>query len=56
MCSILQKMCDFTGYICKFFFWGGGTADGGTVFKVVCYKSEDRWFDSRLCHCNFLLT
>jgi hypothetical protein len=27
-----------------------GTADGGTVVKVLCYKSEGRWFDSRWCH------
>jgi hypothetical protein len=25
------------------------TADGGTVVKVLCYKSEDRWFVST-CH------
>jgi hypothetical protein len=23
-----------------------GTADGGTVVKVLYYKSEGRWFDS----------
>jgi hypothetical protein len=23
-----------------------GTADGGTVVKVLRYKSEGRWFDS----------
>jgi hypothetical protein len=23
-----------------------GTADGGTVVKVLSYKSEGRWFDS----------
>jgi hypothetical protein len=23
---------------------------GGTVVKVLCYKSEGRWFDSRWCH------
>ena len=28
----------------------------GTVVKVLCYKSEGRWFDSRWCHWNFLLT
>ena len=28
----------------------------GTVVKVLCYKSEDRWFDSRWCHWNFSLT
>jgi hypothetical protein len=22
---------------------------GGTVVKVLCYKSEGRWFDSRWC-------
>jgi amino acid permease len=37
-----------------FLFWG--TADGGTVVKVLCYKSEGRWFDSRWCHWNFSLT
>jgi len=29
---------------------------GGTVVKVLCYKSEGRWFDSRRCHWNFSLT
>ena len=33
----------------------GGDRDG-TVVKVLCYKSEDRWFDSRWCHWNFSLT
>jgi hypothetical protein len=33
-----------------------GTADGGTVVKVLHYKSEGRWFDSRWCHWNFSLT
>ena len=28
---------------------------GGTVFKVLCYKSEGRRFDSRWCQWNFLL-
>ena len=28
----------------------------GTVVKVLCYKSEVRWFDPRLCHWNFSLT
>ena len=27
-----------------------------TVVKVRCHKSEGRWFDSRWCHWNFLLT
>ena len=29
---------------------------GGTVVKVLCYKSEGRWFDSRWCHWNFSVT
>jgi hypothetical protein len=28
---------------------------GGTVVKVLCYKSECRWFDSRWCRWNFSL-
>jgi hypothetical protein len=32
------------------------TADGGTVVKVLCYKSEGRWFDFRWCHWHFSLT
>ena len=29
---------------------------GGTVVKVLCYKSEGRWFDSRWCQWNFSST
>ena len=29
---------------------------GGTVVKVLCYKSEDRWFDPSWCHWNFSVT
>ena len=29
---------------------------GDTVVKVLCYKSEGGWFDSRWCHWNFSLT
>jgi len=29
---------------------------GSTVVKVLCYKSEGRWFDSRWCHWNFSST
>jgi len=29
---------------------------GSTVVKTLCYKSEDRGFDSRWCHWNFSLT
>ena len=29
---------------------------GSTMVKVLCYKSEGRWFDSRWFHWNFSLT
>ena len=29
---------------------------GSTVVKVLCYKSEGRWFDPRWRHWNFSLT
>ena len=29
---------------------------GSTVVKVLCYKSEVRWFDPSWCHWNFSLT
>ena len=29
---------------------------GGTVVKVLCYKSEGHWFDPSWCHWNFSLT
>jgi len=29
---------------------------GSSVVKVLCYKSEGRWFDSKWCHWNFSLT
>jgi len=29
---------------------------GSTVLKVLCYKSEGRWFDPNWCHWNFSLT
>jgi len=29
---------------------------GGTLVKVLCYKSEGRWFDPSWCHWNFSLT
>jgi len=29
---------------------------GSSVVKVLCYKSEGRWFDSRWFHWNFPLT
>ena len=34
----------------------GSRECGGTMVKVLCYKSECRWFDPRGCHWNFSLT
>ena len=38
------------------FWFPPGRPRGGTVVKVLCYKSEGCWFDSRWCHWNFSLT
>ena len=39
-------------YICTF-----RSGDrSSTVVKVLCYKPERRWLDSRWCHWNFSLT
>ena len=29
---------------------------GSTVVKVLCYKLEGHWFDSRCCHWNFSMS
>ena len=42
------------GIISPYFFEDGDR--GGTVVKVLCYKSEDHWFDPSWCHWNFSLT
>jgi hypothetical protein len=44
-------LCAYTLYLKQM-----GTTDGGTVAKVLHYKSEGHWFDSRWCHWNFSLT
>jgi hypothetical protein len=33
-----------------------GCDSGGSVVKILCYKSEGRWFDPRWCHWIFPLT
>jgi hypothetical protein len=50
----LRNCCIFLLYL--FHICSVGTADGGTVVKVLRYKSEVRWFDSRWCHWNFSFT
>ena len=44
----------FLKIIHKILFIGAGR--GSTVVKVLCYKSEGRWFDPSWCHWNFSLT
>ena len=46
-----QVSATFVCCMCK-----SGGDHGGTVVKVLRYKSEGRWFDSRWCHWNFSLT
>jgi len=43
-------------YIYTYVCGGEGGTRGNTVVKVLCHKSEGRWFDSRLCRWNFSLT
>ena len=37
-------------------YWGVKGDRGSTVAKVLRYKSECHWFDSRWCHWNVSLT
>ena len=37
------------------FIRGGGGDRGGTVAKVLYYKSEGLWFDPSWCHWNFFI-
>ena len=43
-----------TGEIIILYVLVGGM--GVTVVKVLCYKSEGRWFDPKWCHWKFSLT
>ena len=38
------------------YFISKGGDRGGTVLKVLCCKSDDRWFDPSWCQWNFSLT
>ena len=49
LCGKCSGNCIFSYYTV----WGDR---GGTVVKVLCYKSEGRWFNSRWRHWNFSLT
>jgi len=46
LCFVLVAVLTLT-----FISWGGGGGGGGgsTVVKVLCYKSEGRWFDPSWC-------
>jgi hypothetical protein len=46
----------YSAFLCCFVYCFSFGDRGGTVVKVLCYKSEGRWFDSRWCHWNFSLT
>jgi hypothetical protein len=54
-CQPLKNYSILLNYLTLFTYFMG-TADGGTVVKVLCYKSEGRWFNCRWCHGNFSLT
>jgi hypothetical protein len=45
--GIVAVLCSFQDYLVPTIFFNT---------KVLCYKSEGRWFDSRWCHWNFSLT
>ena len=49
---VVFRCCTWAILIATLISGGGG---GSTVVKVLCYKSEGRWFDCR-CHWNFSLT
>ena len=67
-CAMMMQHCmqirhSFTFESPVITIWGTAVAQwlrwgdrGGTVVKVLCYKSECRWFDSRWCRWNFSLT
>ena len=44
------------GTLKKFGQFGRKGDRGSSVVKVLCYKSEGRWFDPSWCHRNFSLT
>ena len=54
-CWIPKATNTHSEYVIFLFHYNNGDR-GGTVVKVLCYKSEGRWFDSRWCHWNFSLT
>ena len=43
-------------YVCMYIYIYIYGDRGSTVVKVLCYKSEGRWFDISWCHWNFSLT
>jgi len=52
--SLLLYLCILIVSLGYVLLWLGDRGD--TVVKVLCYKSECRWFDFRWCHWNFSLT
>ena len=50
----LNSMNKFIFFFSDFMFVMGDR--GSTVVKMLCYKSERRWFDPSLCQWDFSLT
>ena len=58
-CSIFPRPYSYTSAPYLFIYHRLLAVDGDrgcTVVKVLCCKSEGRWFDSICCHWNFSLT
>jgi len=55
-CDCLQILMSHYFFVNKRCILAGNGDRGGTVVKVLCYKSECRCFDPRWCHWNFSLT
>jgi hypothetical protein len=47
--AVESAVCKW-GYYYYYCYYSLTVDRGGTVVKVLCYKSEGRWFDSRWCH------
>jgi len=54
VCMHVYRYVCICVYVCIYIMYA--CDNGGTVVKVLCYKSEGRWFDPSWCHWNFSLT
>ena len=53
--AVYVRPCTFFKFLYFLFLLSLHGDRGSTVVKVLCYKSEGRWFDSRWCHWKFSL-